>query len=168
MSSDLHRRFATFVLVRAITYATLFAGLLLVFVPARILVSAGITRPVTAGPVAILGFALASAGALLALWCVLTLALVGTGTPAPFDPPRRLVVSGPYRLLRNPMYLGASLALTGASVLYQSVSLLAYAVLFFTASHLLVLGYEEPTLSRVFGADYHEYRARVRRWLPRF
>lgn len=137
------------------------------FVPARILAFVGIGRTVTFGPLALAGFALAAAGALLALWCVLTFALAGKGTPAPFDPPRRLVVTGPYRFLRNPMYLGAALALTGAAVLYRSVALLAYAVLFVSAAHMFVLGYEEPTLSRLFGSEYHAYRERVRRWLPR-
>jgi protein-S-isoprenylcysteine O-methyltransferase Ste14 len=157
----------TFILIRAVTYATLFVGVLLVFLPARILASAGITRPVTFGPSAITGMALATAGALLALWCVVTFALVGKGTPAPFDPPRRLVVTGPYRYLRNPMYLGAVLALAGAALFYSSVALLAYAVLFLSAAHFFVLGYEEPTLTRLFGEDYHAYRTRVRRWLPR-
>jgi protein-S-isoprenylcysteine O-methyltransferase Ste14 len=119
------------------------------------------------GPFALVGTALAAAGALLALWCVLTFVLVGKGTPAPFDPPPRLVVSGPYHYLRNPMYLGAALALTGAALFYGSAALLAYAVLFLTAAHLFVIGYEEPTLTRRFGPDYHTYRTRVRRWLPR-
>lgn len=157
----------TFVLIRAVTYATLFVGLLLVFVPARILAFVGISGAVTWGPLAFTGFALGLAGAALALWCVLTFAIAGHGTPAPFDPPRRLVVSGPYKYLRNPMYLGAALALAGAAVLYRSVALLAYAVLFLSAAHVFVLGYEEPTLARHFGPDYHAYRERVRRWLPR-
>lgn len=156
-----------FLLIRAVTYATLFVGLLLVFLPARILAAAGVTRPMILGPSAVTGIVLASAGALLAGWCVLTFAFVGRGTPAPFDPPRHLVVTGPYRYLRNPMYLGAVLALSGAALFYRSVGLLAYAVLFLTAAHLFVLGYEEPTLTRLFGADYDAYRARVRRWLPR-
>jgi protein-S-isoprenylcysteine O-methyltransferase Ste14 len=156
-----------FVLLRAITYATLFVGLVLVLVPERILAMAGITRAVTSGPMAIFGLVLTAAGALLALWCVLTFVFQGKGTPAPFDPPRRLVVSGPYRYLRNPMYLGAALALAGAALLYRSVSLLAYAVLFLGASHLFVLGFEEPTLARLFEDEYRAYQARVNRWLPR-
>lgn len=155
-----------FILLRAVTYATLFVGALLVFLPARILASAGITRPPMFGPAALAGVVLTAAGALLALACVVTFAIVGQGTPAPFDPPRRLVVAGPYRYLRNPMYLGAVLALAGAALFYRSVALLAYAVLFLTAAHLFVLGYEEPTLGRRFGTDYEAYRLRVRRWLP--
>jgi protein-S-isoprenylcysteine O-methyltransferase Ste14 len=105
-------------------------------------------------------------GGSLALWCILTFVLLGKGTPAPFDPPRHLVVAGPYRYVRNPMYLGAGLALAGAALVYRSIALLSYTALFLLATHLFVVFYEEPTLSRLFGADYQAYRAKVRRWLP--
>jgi protein-S-isoprenylcysteine O-methyltransferase Ste14 len=108
----------------------------------------------------------AAAGALLALWCVVTFVAIGKGTPAPFDPPRRLVVRGPYRFVRNPMYLGGALALAGAALFYQSLLLLAYGSIFLFAACLFVLFYEEPTLRRTFGADYEAYRRHVGRWLP--
>jgi protein-S-isoprenylcysteine O-methyltransferase Ste14 len=154
-------------LVRAVTYATLFVGLLLVFLPARILESSGIARPATLGPLELGGIAVGVAGALLALGCIVTFALVGRGTPAPFDPPRRLVVSGPYRYVRNPMYLGAGLALGGAALVYRSLALLIYVALFLVATHLFVVAYEEPTLARLFGREYDSYRTRVHRWVPR-
>lgn len=157
----------TFVLVRAATYATLFIGLLLVLVPARILDRSGIVRPAQIGAVGYAGIVVGIAGGALALWCIVTFALVGRGTPAPFDPPRRLVIRGPYRYVRNPMYVGAALALCGAALFYRSVPLFGYAALFLLATHLFVVGYEEPTLGRQFGAEYDEYRTRVRRWLPR-
>ena len=103
----------------------------------------------------------------LALWCVLTFALVGRGTPAPFDPPRRLVVRGPYRFVRNPMYIGAAIALAGAALFYRSLPLLGYLALFLLVTHLFVCVYEEPTLRRAFGAEYEAYCRRVRRWWPR-
>jgi protein-S-isoprenylcysteine O-methyltransferase Ste14 len=156
-----------FVFVRAVTYATLFVGLLLVFLPARILESSGIVRPATLGRLELAGIAVGVGGALLALWCIVTFAFVGRGTPAPFDPPRRLVVSGPYRYVRNPMYLGAGLALGGAALVYRSVPLLIYLGAFLVATHLFVLAYEEPTLARLFGDEYVAYRTRVHRWLPR-
>jgi protein-S-isoprenylcysteine O-methyltransferase Ste14 len=148
-------------------YATLFVGLLLVFLPARILESSGIVRPATLGPLELGGIAVGVGGALLALWCIVTFALVGRGTPAPFDPPRRLVVSGPYRYVRNPMYLGAGLALGGAALVYGSLALLMYLGAFLVATHVFVLAYEEPTLARLFGDEYATYRTRVHRWLPR-
>ncbi|HXU45863.1 MAG TPA: methyltransferase, partial [Thermoanaerobaculia bacterium] len=109
-----------FVLARAITYSTLFIGLLLVFVPGRILERSGIVRPEHLGALEIAGIALGVAGGALALWCIGTFTFVGRGTPAPFDPPRKLVIRGPYRYVRNPMYLGAALALSGAALFYRS------------------------------------------------
>ena len=155
-----------FVLIRAITYATLFIGFALVFLPAQLLPS-GIVRPESIGAIQILGMVVALGGGAIALWCILSFALVGRGTPAPFDPPRRLVVSGPYRKVRNPMYLGAGLALSGASFVYESFALLGYAAGFFLVTHLFVLLYEEPTLRRSFGSEYEAYCRQVRRWWPR-
>jgi protein-S-isoprenylcysteine O-methyltransferase Ste14 len=156
-----------FALARAVTYATLFIGLVLVFVPSRVLAWSGITRPPTLGIPQALGLVLGIAGASLALWCIGTFAIAGRGTPAPFDPPRRLVTLGPYRVVRNPMYLGAGLALAAAALFYQSYALLAYTVAFGLATHLFVISYEEPTLRRMFGADYDSYCRRVSRWRPR-
>jgi protein-S-isoprenylcysteine O-methyltransferase Ste14 len=155
-----------FVLARAVTYAALFIGLLLIYLPARLLAWSGVVRPAAIGAPQVAGMAIGAAGAALALWCILTFAFIGRGTPAPFDPPRRLVMQGPYRFLRNPMYLGAGLALAGAALFYQSLPLLGYAGLFFLASHLFVLGYEEPTLRRTFGPEYEAYCRQVRRWWP--
>ena len=156
-----------FVLVRAVTYATLFIGLLLVFVPARILERSGMVRPAQLGAVEYTGIVVAVAGWALALWCILTFALIGRGTPAPFDPPRKLVIQGPYRYVRNPMYLGAALTLCGVALFYRSRALLAYMAVFLIATHIFVVWYEEPTLTRLFGADYEAYRTRVGRWLAR-
>ena len=154
------------VLVRTIVYATLFIGLVLVFLPARVLSAAGVTGPISFGVPQVAGAIVTTAGAAVATWCILTLALVGKGTPAPFDPPRRLVARGPYRYVRNPMYLGAALALSGAALFYEAGALWAYAMGFLVLMHLLVVWYEEPTLRRSFGADYDAYCRQVRRWLP--
>lgn len=154
------------VLVRAATYATLFIALFLVYLPARALSRAGIGRPETIGAAQVAGAALAACGAALALWCIATFVVVGRGTPAPFDPPRRLVVAGPYRHLRNPMYAGAVLALAGAALFYRSGALLFYAAAFLAVSHAFVVLYEEPALLRAFGDEYEAYRGQVRRWWP--
>ena len=58
-------------------------------------------------------------GTAMALWCVFAFVFIGKGTPAPFDPPRKLVVRGPYRFVRNPMYIGAGMTLAGAALHYQ-------------------------------------------------
>ncbi len=111
-----------FVFVRALTYSTLFIGLVLVYVPARLLSWSGLVRPVAMEVQQVVGMVIGAAGSALALWCIFTFASVGKGTPAPFDPPRRLVIRGPYRFVRNPMYIGAGLALAGAALFDESPS----------------------------------------------
>lgn len=155
-----------FRLMRALIYAALFAGLLLWFVPAEILAMSGVRAPHRFGLVQALGSLVGIFGLGLAGSCVLLLSTIGSGTPAPFDPPRRLVSRGPYRLIRNPMYLGAGLWVTGLAAFYQSPWLAVYAVVFMATSHVFVLLYEEPTLSRLFGDAYREYCRRVGRWYP--
>jgi protein-S-isoprenylcysteine O-methyltransferase Ste14 len=156
-----------FVLARALTYSILFIGLLLVFLPDRILTSTGISPPAVFGASQVAGMLVGAAGAALALTCIVTFVLVGKGTPAPFDPPRELVVQGPYRFIRNPMYLGAGLALAGAALFYQSTPLLGYAGLFLAVMHVFVVLYEEPTLRRTFPRDYEAYCRQVGRWWPK-
>ena len=156
-----------FILVRATTYAAIFVGLVLVLLPTRLLSWSGIVRPSRLGPPQVGGMIVAATAAAVAAWCVLAFAVVGKGTPAPFDPPRRLVIAGPYRFVRNPMYVGAGLALAGAALFYQSLVLLGFAVLFILVAHLFVVFYEEPALERRFGEEYAAYRRTVRRWWPR-
>ena len=153
-------------IVRTLAYATVFVTLVLVFLPARVLEWSGVRRPLL-GPLQVVGAATTVVGAGLALWCVLAFAVVGRGTPAPFDAPRRLVVRGPYRFVRNPMYIGAGLALAGASIVFASAALLGYTALFLLITHIFVVAYEEPTLRRRFGTEYETYCGRVRRWAPR-
>ena len=153
-------------LARAAVYASLFIGFVLVFLPGEVLARAGVQRPSHPGVLQLAGITIGAAGAVLALWCILTFALIGHGTPAPFDPPRRLVVRGPYRHVRNPMYLGAAGALLGAALFYETVVLWVYAAVFLMLMHAFVVLYEEPTLRRTFGEDYATYCRRVGRWLP--
>lgn len=155
-----------FVLVRTIVYATLFIGLVLIYVPASLLSRSGVAGPSTLGLPQVAGMIVGAVGAAIALWCIFTFPTKGKGTPAPFDPPRKLVTVGPYRFVRNPMYIGAVVALAGASLFYESVPILIYTILFFLAMHLFVLWYEEPTLRTSFPNDYEAYCRRVRRWLP--
>jgi protein-S-isoprenylcysteine O-methyltransferase Ste14 len=158
---------AVFVFVRAVVYASLFIGFFLVYVPASLLARVGIATPPDHGLSQLLGAVFAGAGAVLALWCVFTFASRGRGTPAPFDPPRLLVVVGPYRHVRNPMYIGAVGALLGAALYWTSASLLVYALAFAGCSHLFVVVFEEPVLKRTFGHAYEEYCRNVGRWWPR-
>jgi len=91
----------------------------------------------------------------------------GRGTPAPYQPTRHLVVSGPYRYVRNPMYIAAVATILGQALLFGSSGLLAYAVGVAAVFHLWVWLYEEPWLRQRYGAQYERYCREVRRWWPR-
>jgi len=156
-----------FVLFRAITYATVFVGFVLIYIPANFLSWSGMEPPASTGWEQVVGMIVGTIGGGIALWCVLTFAFVGKGTPAPFDPPRRLVIRGPYRFVRNPMYIGAGLALAGASLYYQSLPLLGYTGFFFLMAQLFAVLYEEPALRKTFDQEYKDYCARTRRWWPK-
>jgi protein-S-isoprenylcysteine O-methyltransferase Ste14 len=110
----------------------------------------------------VLGFA-------VALRCVWDFGRTGHGTPAPIAPPKRLVVAGFYRYVRNPMYLGFFTGWIGLWIVFGRanavVSAAACAVIFGVA--LFVIAYEEPTLRKTFGAEYEDYCRHVPRWMPR-
>jgi protein-S-isoprenylcysteine O-methyltransferase Ste14 len=104
----------------------------------------------------------------LALTCVALFVLRGRGTPAPFDPPREFVATGPYRLVRNPMYVGGMAVLLGWGLILLSPSIVLLAVGFMLLAHVFVVFYEEPALEKSFDASYLEYKRSVGRWLPKW
>jgi acid phosphatase (class A) len=113
------------------------------------------------------GLVLAGFGVALVLSCIAAFALVGKGTPAPFDPPREFVAVGPYRWVRNPMYLGAVSVICGAGLYLGSAGAIAVAAFFVLLAHAFVVFYEEPSLEERFGDSYLRYKKSVTRWLPR-
>jgi len=122
-----------------------------------------------------LGFAaIRVAGALLILAGLAVLlesfwrfAVKGLGTPAPVVPTRRLVVTGLYRYVRNPMYLAVAAIIAGQALLFGEARLLGYGAFVWCMFHLFVLVYEEPTLAAAYPAEYEDFRANVPRWIPR-
>ncbi len=114
-----------------------------------------------------IGWVIGVAGGAIGVTCVILFLTRGRGTPAPFDPPKVFVATGPYRYVRNPMYVGAVLALTGAGLIVQSVSILVLAAAFWTLTHVVVVLHEEPDLERRFGESFVRYKAQVHRWLPK-
>jgi protein-S-isoprenylcysteine O-methyltransferase Ste14 len=114
-----------------------------------------------------LAYPLIAVGAAIYLGCVWNFAFAGRGTPAPIDPPKALIVRGLYRYVRNPMYMGVLLVLLGELIVFPSRQFLVYILLCFLAVNIFVLAYEEPVLSKKFGAAYLDYRRRVPRWIPR-
>ena len=154
------------ILLRALTYATLFVAVFLVVVPRGILTASGYVGSDYVGLWDIAGLAIVALGFALVLWCLVTFAFVGRGTAAPFDPPRKLVIVGPYRFVRNPIYIGAIVTMLGAAMFLWSGWLALYALAVLIVTHLLVILYEEPHLRRVFGQSYEDYLRTVHRWIP--
>ena len=113
------------------------------------------------------GVLLIGAGAAVITNSFARFALEGLGTPAPFAPPKNLVVSGFYRFVRNPIYVGIGAAITGQGLLLGQPKLFGLAALGAVPVVAFVRLHEEPTLARKFGAEYEDYRANVPRWLPR-
>jgi protein-S-isoprenylcysteine O-methyltransferase Ste14 len=107
-------------------------------------------------------------GALIAFACAGMFVTTGRGTPAIFDPPREFVATGPYKFVRNPMYIGGLILLTGFGLYRRSVAILLFAVAMFVLFHLYVVFVEEPGLETRFGKSYFAYKRSVSRWIPRF
>jgi protein-S-isoprenylcysteine O-methyltransferase Ste14 len=110
----------------------------------------------------VLGFA-------IAFRCVWDFGRTGRGTPAPMIPPKKLVIVGAYRYVRNPMYLGFIFGWIGLWIVFGKATLLAIVIAFAVVLGvaLFVVLYEEPTLRRKFGSQYEEYCRHVPRWIPR-
>jgi len=126
--------------------------------------SLGIALPAwTATP----GIALMAVGGIIALLCVGTFVVRGRGTPAPFDAPRQFVAVGPYRYVRNPMYIGGLTVLVGFGLYLRSPAILFFCLAWIFLAHMFVIFYEEPHLREKFGAAYEGYCSRVPRWIPR-
>lgn len=147
-------------------------GTTLIFVPGIVLwltssQLGGVDPAGPAHPAYWISLLMAAAGLLLVLWTARLFMAVGNGTPAPWDPPAKLVVIGPYRFVRNPMITGVLLILAAEAVFFGSLPLLAWMLVFFLIHAVYLLRSEEPGLQRRFGKDYQAYRANVPRWIPR-
>jgi protein-S-isoprenylcysteine O-methyltransferase Ste14 len=105
-------------------------------------------------------------GSLVYLRCLWEFAVQGNGIPAPVDHPKQLVITGLYRYVRNPMYVGVLLFLLGEATFFTSWRVLAYAIAWLAFVHVNVILYEEPNLRRKFNGPYEHYRSVVHRWIP--
>jgi protein-S-isoprenylcysteine O-methyltransferase Ste14 len=107
-------------------------------------------------------------GLLLGGWSARIFFTFGQGTPAPWDPPKRFVLMGPYRHVRNPMMLGGFMMIFGETLLFGSLPILAYLAALILFGHIYIVAHEEKELARRFGHPYLAYKRYVPRWLPRF
>lgn len=166
MATHSLRRPGLWLAVRSLLWTVLIPGMFAGYIPWRYF-GLGDVRLNLHDPIHIAGLLCIGIGAVLLGRCIWEFARSGRGTLAPVDPPRELVVRGLYRYVRNPMYLSVTLIVWGELLLTGSRPLLVYWAIWFLAANLFVIGYEEPTLRRRFGASYERYQAEVGRWLPR-
>jgi len=149
----------------SILFFILAPGMVAGFIPLALLR----TGPqVQTGFLAYAAFPLWVIGTTVLIWCFWDFLVKGKGTPAPINPPKELVVSGLYKYVRNPMYVGILLVILGHFLWFGFWNLLIYAAVVFAAFSAFVIFYEEPTLKRNFGAAYEDYLKRVPRWIPKF
>ena len=146
-------------------------GTVLVFVPAAILIATYKSFPPDLiGPDRLLfwpGLVNAGLGLFLAFWTVSLFIKFGQGTPAPWDPPQKLVIRGPYRFVRNPMITGVLFMLMAETLLLQSWPIFLWLLVFYLLNSIYFPLFEERSLEKRFGAGYLEYKKHVPRWLPR-
>jgi protein-S-isoprenylcysteine O-methyltransferase Ste14 len=117
--------------------------------------------------VRIVGWVLIVGGATVVLYSFARFATEGLGTPLPVAPTERLVVGGLYGYVRNPIYIADAAVIVGQALVLGRLWLLLYAAGFLAVSAAAVRWFEEPMLTRRFGAEYEAYRREVPGWWPR-
>ena len=153
--------------VRTAVFTLLVPGTVFILLPVALLAT-GLGPPLNLGTARWVGVLPLVLGTKIILVCFVEFVRQGHGTPAPYDPPRELVVTGLYRYVRNPQYAGVLVVVLGEALLAESAILLGYAGFLAFGYHCFVRYYEEPTLGRLFGEAYARYCLKVPRWLPRW
>ncbi len=149
---------------KSLLYLIIEAGLFALYIPLALL--RGGPR-IETGIISLLAIPLWLIGSLVVLGCFWDFTFKGRGTPVPTDPPKELVVTGFYRYVRNPIYVGVLSIFLGHFLWFGYLALLIYTMFAFIGVHLFIVLYEEPTLKRKFGAAYEDYLKRVPRWIPK-
>ena len=150
--------------LRTLVFGGLVPATIIVVIPAYILRATGTEGE--GGVLRLVGLVPLVLGIAILAWCFAGFIVEGEGTPAPYDPPHRLVTGRLYGWMRNPMYVAVITILLGEAMFYGSVALLLWAVVASIMFNFLVVLYEEPTLRRRFGAPYEAYLEHVPRWIP--
>lgn len=153
-------------LVEAIVFTIVVPGAVTYWIPKDLLGIWGDVLPEPWTIWQILALVPLTVGAGVYLRCAWEFGARGRGIPFPVDHPKRLVVTGLYRYVRNPMYVGVLLFMLGESLCFTSARFFAYTIAWLTFVHLNILIYEEPNLRRKFGDSYTQYTSAVRRWVP--
>ncbi len=154
-------------LLKNILFTVFMPGTVAVYIPLQVVASRGVPPPAEWNTAQFAALLPLSLGTAIYFWCVWHFAVTGRGTPAPIDPPKRLVVQGLYRYVRNPMYVGVLLVIIGWAVFFWSSAFLIYGFGVGMLVHVFVVLVEEPLLEQQFGQAYVSYREAVGRWVPR-
>ena len=154
-------------LIKNILFTVFVPGTVAVYLPLRVVSRPPATLSFDWRPGQIAALLPLLLGAAIYFWCLWDFAVSGRGTPAPIDAPKRLVVRGLYRYIRNPMYVGVLLVIIGWAVFLPSKQVLVYGAVVGICFHGFVVLIEEPLLKSKFGEAYLEYCKEVGRWLPR-
>jgi 8-oxo-dGTP diphosphatase len=150
--------------LRTLVFGALVPATVIVLVPALILSVTGTSDE--GGVLRLVGLVPLVLGIAILAWCFAGFIVEGEGTPAPYDPPHRLVTGRLYGWMRNPMYVAVLTILLGEAMFYGSVALMIWAVVVAVLFNFFVIYYEEPTLLRRFGPAYETYVEHVPRWIP--
>ena len=153
-----------FLAFKVMLFTLLVPGAVTLYFPYSLLSRSGTRLPPDNLALAIPAVACIVVGAALYFRCAWDFAVQGLGTPAPIDPPKKLVVTGPYRWTRNPMYQGVLLILLAECLLFPGRGLWVYAASFALTFHCFVVFYEEPSLGAKFGEPFRDYCRQVPRW----
>ena len=142
-------------------------GTACVLVPYFILRAAHVSVAIPSDLIQLPAILVAALGLYMIIWVSTAFVRQGQGTPNPIEPPTRLVITGLYRFVRNPMYVGALLIILAEAVYFRSAWLVLYAFGIWAALHIELVIFEEPQLKKRFGADYEQYLKTVPRWIPK-
>lgn len=152
--------------LRNVFWTVLIPGTVTIYFPRLILGRRVSALPEKWSTAPYLSFLLMAVGTAVLIKCIWDFAAVGRGTLSFVDAPKKLVIVGLYRYVRNPMYIGVLLVLLGETMWFKCVALLEYTAGWFAVVNLAVLLYEEPTLRHRFGESYDRYCRSVHRWWP--
>jgi protein-S-isoprenylcysteine O-methyltransferase Ste14 len=142
-------------------------GIACLLIPYFILRATGDTLSLPTNLVQLVAILIFILGLYLVVWVSVAFVRIGQGTPIPIEPPTRLVIVGPYRYLRNPMYTGALLMVLAEALYFGSWWIVLYAAGLWAILHAFLVLLEEPQLQRRFGSEYENYLKTAPRWIPR-
>ena len=157
-----------FLLFKNILFTVLVPGTVAIYLPLRVVTRLPLALAFDWHASQIIALLPLLLGAAIYFCCLWDFAVNGRGTPAPIDAPKRLVVRGLYRYMRNPMYIGVLLVIIGWAVYLLSWQVLVYGAVVGIGFHCFVVLVEEPVLKSKFGEGYLRYCKEVGRWLPRW